>query len=1284
MATLVLGAAGAAIGGAIGGTVLGLSAAVIGKAVGSTIGSVIDQSWMAPSQSYSTGRIDTYRLQSATEGVSIPRVFGRMRIPGQMIWRDTFVEHVDKKSSGGGKGGGPSVSSKSYSYTVSVAFAVGEGEIARIGRIWADGQELARDTLDLSVYSGRSDQAADDTIAAVEGLENVPAFRGTAYVVIKDLDVTQFGNRIPQFNFEVFRPAQPLKPTASPANLLEAVCMIPGAGEFVYGTTPVVREVAKGHDATINTHAQYGQADIHKSIEQLKAELPSVKTVSLVVTWFGDDLNCASCHIAPRVEHSLTETRPYSWSVAGFERQDVDPVSTLDGTPAFGGTPSDQSVVEAIEALKAAGYKVVIYPFIMMDIPGGSKPNNPYGGGFQPAYPWRGEITSSADTTPFVQNDITSFFGTTKASDFDPTGLTFNGLYPQLNYRALILHYARLSAYAGGVDGFLIGSELRGLTRLRNDQDNFPAVDALIDLLGDTRAILGDDTQIGYAADWSEYFGYQPPDGSGDIFYNLDPLWMNEDIDFIGIDAYFPLSDWRDTADHLDDGFRSGRDEDYLLSNVEDGEGYAWYYASDADRQLQIRSDITDGAYGMHWVYRYKDIAAWWRNPHHERRDGVITSASVWVPETKPIWLTEIGCPAVRNGANQPNVFPDPKSDLPQLPYFSDGSYDPIVQEAYITAILKHFSQNNPVSEETGDPMVDTSRIFGWAWDARPWPEFPALTDVWADGARHALGHWLTGRFSAAPIADVVAELCELCGLTAYDVSALEGRIDGAMHDGGDAPRVVLQALIMSHNLVVSDRRGVVTFVHADDTEEHALVKEECVQPDDSAALLRQRAPSVERADALALRFYDGTGGYDTKVAASGGADAHLPEVGAVQDIPIAATPSDMGAAVSRLLLERQGEGDSLTLTLPPSRDKVAVGDTLLDEAGRRYRVQTTREGLGKTVEATSIPKIAGGASRTGPVFDEPKTTPGPSKPDIRVLQLPHLSKDHQPDAVYIAAHAEPWGQGLAVYQGLDGDGFTLLDVMDRPSLVGTLTDDLPSGPTELWQRDISISAKFTATGLATEPELSVLNGANSFAVGSDTAGWEVLQAQSIVLQEDGHVHLSNLLRGRLGTDALIPNIWPSGTQIVALNEPLFAVLPDGVDWDQEIELRIGPADRPASDDTFVHVTISPRGVGLIPYAPSHLRLTHQGADLSATWVPRVALDGDSWSGEIDVPYTGYRVRVSRDGDVLRETTTALPQWTYSVAHQIADGFQPGDHVSVSALGAQTGYGFEAWSIYDG
>ena len=102
------------------------------------------------------------------------------------------------------------------------------------------------------------------------------------------------------------------------------------------------------------------------------------------------------------------------------------------------------------------------------------------------------------------------------------------------------------------MSAFCIGSEMRGLTQIRGADNVFPTVVALKSLAAEVRVLLGADCQIGYAADWSEYFGYHPKDDSGDLFFHLDPLWSDDNIDFIGIDNYMPLSDWRDGPEHKD------------------------------------------------------------------------------------------------------------------------------------------------------------------------------------------------------------------------------------------------------------------------------------------------------------------------------------------------------------------------------------------------------------------------------------------------------------------------------------------------------------------------------------------------------------------------------------------------------------------------------------------------------------------------------------------------------------------------------------------------------------
>ena len=173
------------------------------------------------------------------------------------------------------------------------------------------------------------------------------------------------------------------------------------------------------------------------------------------------------------------------------------------------------------------------------------------------------------------------------------------------------------------------------------------------------------------------------------MFFHLDPLWADPEIDFVGIDNYMPLSDWRDGFEHLDaqEGWPAIYDRAYLQGNIAGGEGFDWFYASAADRSAQVRTAITDGAATKPWVFRYKDLRAWWSNAHYNRPGGVESGTpTAWVPQSKPIWFTELGCPAIDRGTNQPNVFFDPKSSESFTPHFSRGWRDDAIQRAYLEA----------------------------------------------------------------------------------------------------------------------------------------------------------------------------------------------------------------------------------------------------------------------------------------------------------------------------------------------------------------------------------------------------------------------------------------------------------------------------------------------------------------------------------------------------------------------------------------------------------------------
>ncbi|MDZ4843568.1 MAG: glycoside hydrolase/phage tail family protein, partial [Hyphomicrobium aestuarii] len=839
--TLALAAVGSAIGGAllpsgIGALGVSLSGAALGSQVGTLAGSYIDQALFGSSgrtRNVQGPRISDLQVVASTEGAAIPRVYGRVRVGGQIIWATTIEERATTttsqaqrggKGAGGGGGGGTATTTTAYAYFSNFAVALTEGEIGGIGRVWANGTELDLSQITHRVYTGSDTQAPDSLISARMGASVTPAYRGTAYVVFEGLALAPFGNRMPQLSFEVYRPIEPF------AKAVRAVVMIPGAGEFVYDPSPVIAVHGTGGSTPENTHTRQGGTDWQVSLDSLSATLPNVNSVSLIVSWFGMDLRAGSCQLRPGVDRRDKSTSPYAWSVAGQTRANAHLVSEKDGRPAYGGTPSDTSVVAAIRDLKSRGHAVTFTPFILMDIADGNALPNPHGSASQPSYPWRGRITlavapgrpGTTDKTPAAASELATFIGTASPAQFSLSGdLVIYSGPTEWSYRRMVLHQAMLAKAAGGVDTFVLGTELRGLTVLRSGPTTFPFVAALIALAADVKAILGPATNVTYAADWSEYFGYHPTDVSGDVLFHLDPLWASPSIDAIGIDLYWPLSDWRDGRNHIDylAGTRQIHDLDYLRSNVTGGEGFDWYYANDANRQNQVRTPITDGL-GKPWVYRYKDIRAWWQNTHHNRIAGVESpTPTSWVPQSKPFWFLEIGCGAVDKASNEPNVFVDPKSSENALPRFSRGTRDDLIQRRYLQAITETFDPadpgyagHNPVSSLTSKRMVDTSRIHIYAWDARPYPAFPANTAVWGDGPNWRLGHWLNGRFASAGAGSMIAAILDDYGFTRYDTSAVSGTAAGFVIDRAMSAREAIQPFELAYFIDTIESDGLVRF----------------------------------------------------------------------------------------------------------------------------------------------------------------------------------------------------------------------------------------------------------------------------------------------------------------------------------------------------------------------------------------------------------------------------------------------------------------------------------------
>lgn len=1220
-----------------------LSGQAIGGFIGSSLGSLLDRQFLSR-QALEGPRLDALQLQASQEGAPIPLVFGRGRIAGQIIWASRFREH--RTDRGGGKGG-PRVSQ--FSYSVSFAVGICEGEIGGIGRIWANGELLNQSALPFRLYKGCEDQLPDPLIETIEGADAAPAFRGLAYIVFENLPLDNFGNRIPNLSFEVFRSPRSAGEETPLEQLITGVDLIPASGEFAYATTPVCEDIGPGQQNWINLNNSRGVPDFRAAIDDLEAQLPNCRSVMIVSAWFGDDLRCGECTIRPGVESRDRVTRPVSWSVGGMDRGTAYLVSQIDGRPAYGGTPSDASLVEAITELKARGFSVSLYPFILMDVQAGNALPDPYGAAEQAAFPWRGRITchpapgevSSPDQTEIAADQVEAFFGTAAGSDFATAngGVSYSGA-DEWRFRRFILHHAALAVAAGGVDGFLIGSEMRGLTQIRAQDDRFPAVEQLCALAADVRQMLGPDVRLSYAADWSEYFGHHPDDGSGDVFFHLDELWAHPAIDAVALDWYVPLADWRD-GEHLDQALaRTGHEPGYLSANIEGGEGYDWFYADAAARDGQDRTPITDGAYGKDWVFRYKDIRNWWQQPHYDRKAGIeLTEPTSWIPESKPVWFTELGCPAVDKGANQPNVFIDPKSSESLPPHYSNGARDDLIQRRYIQSQLEYWSEergNNPVSAVYGGPMIDIGRTHVWTFDARPFPDFPVRDAVWSDGANWRLGHWLNGRMGLAPLNLVVADIAGAAGVEIEAVS-LDGLVSGFVIDRPMSARTALSSLAQAYGFSIADRSfGVVAIAP------HAAVP--LLLPDDRLEMPDAGLPIRRTLPEPALLPRDVRLGFvldsEDYRRSSVYARRDTGDLEAVIDVilPLLADEAAASAWSHALLDEARQQAMEIRFGLPPSCIAFEPGD-VLTIGGETMTLQSaaglaSREVTVKPPRNTSVQRSGSSPSTVGEIR-RPADQPDLAVMDMRLLPEEAANRN----GPLIAATAAHWPGDVRIWAG--AEAMTQRGRIAGPAVMGQIIAASGSVFEGRWSDTASLTVELIYGELETLTDIAVLGGQNRMAL-HDGEVWRCIQFGRAELIGDRTWQLSRLV----AADDLDLSAIPVPAQTVLLDaavQPL-VLLPSERSTALDFA-ALSAGQEPNPGQHLIH-SAQYDGADRIPLAPCHLKAQMDADTIHIEWIRRSRIGWDDWAGQ-DIPLgedsERYLICLEEEGVLLHEWQVETP-----------------------------------------
>lgn len=150
-------------------------------------------------------RILSLQVQQSSQGLTLPVIYGRTRVAGNLIWYGDFVtiEHKTTTRQGGKGGGGVTQEDIKYTYEAAVMLALCEGEIQGVGRIWRDKEKFdSLAQLRLTLMRGGDEQPLWTHLAQAKHQDQALNYSGTAYLCSPNYELTKSA-QIYQHNFEV-------------------------------------------------------------------------------------------------------------------------------------------------------------------------------------------------------------------------------------------------------------------------------------------------------------------------------------------------------------------------------------------------------------------------------------------------------------------------------------------------------------------------------------------------------------------------------------------------------------------------------------------------------------------------------------------------------------------------------------------------------------------------------------------------------------------------------------------------------------------------------------------------------------------------------------------------------------------------------------------------------------------------------------------------------------------------------------------------------------------------
>ncbi len=496
--------------------------------------------------------------------------------------------------------------------------------------------------------------------------------------------------------------------------------------------------------------------------------------------------------------------------------------------------------------------------------------------------------------------------------------------------------------------------------------------------------------------------------------------------------------------------------------------------------------------------------------------------------------------------------------------------------------------------------------------------------------------------------------------------------------------RGTLEPLIRAFRVNAADAGDRVLFRGLARPVDAEIDPDTLVERADAPLVRRRRAQETELSSELVLRFLDEGKDYRLGTATSRRLSGESRRTSAL-DLAAVLEFAEAERLTDALLRDVWSGRERAELELPPSALAFDAGDLLSLADGARPEsliAERIEDSESRSLELRRI-DVRGPATLRSSQRLPPGTADLFGTAEVRIVDIAPPD-GIEPHAPRLAVFADPWPGTVAVYAATEGGGFHLASALSARATMGRLTAPLAPGPYGLFDRANAIEVELFGGALAGLPDIDVLAGGNAAAVMTASGSWEVLQFAAAEMVGENLYRLTRLLRGQSGTEQAMATGAEADADFVLLDA---AIAPLPIRADQlglPLRYRIGPARDDYAAPSFVEIEATGAGVGLVPFAPVHLRAHRDlgSGDIALSWIRRTRFGGTAWE-LAEVPLNeereAYRVEILDGEDILRTAETTSPAFLYTLAEQSADFAGPaGDFtLRVAQLSATAGPGLK-------